>query len=256
MSPKQTEEFYVGYLPKAPAGQARFLRRAVLLLLIGAAALADLLVVLQEPFDRGIFEYLEYREFVGVIRARPYPMLLVQRPGEAAVEASAYHLVAYGKRGADQQVEGLDGRPVRLEGSLIYRGDQTMIELVEGSLRSTDEEHAERLRQKEGDLGLHTFTGEIVDSKCFLGVMKPGRRKPHRACATRCISGGIPPALLVETRVGESELLLLVDGKGRAVNDRILELVAETVEITGRLRRRSDRLFLAADPSTYRRIRR
>ena len=28
---------------------------------------------------------------------------------------------------------------------------------------------------------------------CFLGVMKPGRSKPHRACAVRCISGGIPP---------------------------------------------------------------
>ena len=46
-------------------------------------------------------------------------------------------------------------------------------------------------------LGKQTFVGEIVDSKCFLGVMNPGRLTPHRACAIRCISGGVPPVLLV-----------------------------------------------------------
>jgi len=38
--------------------------------------------------------------------------------------------------------------------------------------------------------------GEIVDSKC-LGVMTPGQLTTHRACAIRCISGGIPPVLHV-----------------------------------------------------------
>jgi hypothetical protein len=28
-----------------------------------------------------------------------------------------------------------------------------------------------------------TLTGEIVDSKCYLGVMNPGQGKVHRDCA-------------------------------------------------------------------------
>jgi len=42
-------------------------------------------------------------------------------------------------------------------------------------------------------LGTQTLVGEIVDSKCFLGVMNPGQLTTHRACAIRCISGGVRP---------------------------------------------------------------
>jgi len=31
--------------------------------------------------------------------------------------------------------------------------------------------------------------GQIVDPKCYLGVMKPGEGKPHSDCAIRCIDG-------------------------------------------------------------------
>ena len=103
-------------------------------------------------------------------------------------------------------------------------------------------------------LGSYTLRGEIVDSKCFLGVMKPGRRKPHRACATRCISGGVPPIFFVETVAGEHDFLLLVDEAGAPVNDRVLDLVAEPLEITGEVRRHGAHLVLAADPASYRRL--
>ena len=45
-------------------------------------------------------------------------------------------------------------------------------------------------------LGVATLRGEIVDSKCYLGAMKPGDQKTHKACATLCIRGGIPPVLV------------------------------------------------------------
>ena len=70
-----------------------------------------------------------------------------------------------------------------------------------------------RLAQEAVDLGEHTLRGEIVDIKCYLGVMKPAHGKPHRSCAARCISGGIPPVLMVKDRDGDTNYLLLVSAE-------------------------------------------
>ena len=99
-----------------------------------------------------------------------------------------------------------------------------------------------------------TFVGEIVDSKCFLGVMNPGQLAPHRACAIRCISGGAPPVLLVRQKDGSAICLLLVSADGKPVNKQVLDKVAEPVEITGEVERQGEMLVLRSDPLTYRRV--
>ena len=104
------------------------------------------------------------------------------------------------------------------------------------------------------DLGEQTFLGEIVDSKCFLGVMKPGHLKPHRSCAVRCISGGVPPVLLVRDADGNATYLLLVGSNGEALNHQVLDLIAEPVEVTGRLWRYDNWLVLRADLEAIRRL--
>jgi hypothetical protein len=103
-------------------------------------------------------------------------------------------------------------------------------------------------------LGEHTFIGEIVDSKCFLGVMNPGQLKPHRACAVRCISGGVPPVLLVRETNGTARYLVLVSRDGKPVNKQVLNIVAEPVGIRGELVRQGQMLVLRADPATYQRL--
>jgi hypothetical protein len=104
-------------------------------------------------------------------------------------------------------------------------------------------------------LGEQTFVGEIVDSKCFLGVMNPGQLKPHRACAVRCISGGVPPVLLLRQADGSARYLLLMSREGRPVNQDVLDLVAEPVRVTGELVRDGELLTLRSDPSTFERVR-
>ncbi len=64
------------------------------------------------------------------------------------------------------------------------------------------------------DLGAVTLTGEIVDTKCHLGVMNPGEGKVHRDCAVRCISGGAPPVSGADQE-GDTRLLLLTGADGR-----------------------------------------
>jgi hypothetical protein len=248
------DDFYIGYRRRAPAGVRRFLRRTVAALLLAAAAVAVTLAGLQGEFDPGVFEFGVVRDFEGVIQEQPHPLLLVARPGDAGGELSRYLLVAGGKHGAGDEVAGLDGQGARLRGTLIHRQGQTMVEVVGGSTEAV----ADGPPAEAGgavDLGVRTLRGEIVDSKCFFGVMKPGRGKPHRACAALCIRGGIPPVLRVETDAGEHRHFLLTDEAGRAVNDRVLDLIAEPVEITGRLQRTGDLLVLATDPDTIRRPR-
>ena len=250
------DAFYVGYQRRAPAALARFLRRGSIALLALAAAVAALLAAGQKRFGSGVFEYGTERELAGVIAERPVPLLVVPRPGAVAgvAGASRYPLVARGKHGAGAAVAGLGGAPVRAVGTLIHRPGTTMLELAPGSPARVPSGAGEPAAAGE-ELGTHTLRGEIVDSKCWLGVMKPNRRRPHRACAALCIRGGIPPALVVDFEGGGEAMFLLVDGAGGALGRRVLDLVAEPVEIRGRVARHGDLLVLAADPAAIRRLR-
>ena len=103
-------------------------------------------------------------------------------------------------------------------------------------------------------LGQQTLVGEIVDSKTYLGVMNPGQLTTHRACAIRCISGGIPPVLFVRQTNGPALYFLLVSRDGKPVNKQVLNLVAEPVQITGAVERQGEMLILRADVATHRRV--
>jgi hypothetical protein len=100
-------------------------------------------------------------------------------------------------------------------------------------------------------LGTVRLRGEIVDSKCYLGVMNPGNGKVHRDCAVRCISGGAPPAFVARDSAGEARILLLVGSDGSALNRKVLPFVAEPLEISGELVRSGSNLILKADPSRF-----
>jgi nitrite reductase/ring-hydroxylating ferredoxin subunit/DMSO/TMAO reductase YedYZ heme-binding membrane subunit len=244
-------EFYVGYLPQAPPRLARHTKLVVAALAAVALCVSAVVATHQRELRDGRFEFGVEREFRGMLEARPYPMLRVARPSEAK-SSSRYLLVSPGKHGAFDAVAPLVGQPVSLRGSLIYHDGQTMIEVADGSI-ARDASVAPVPLSSGESVGRFTFVGEIVDSKCHLGVMNPGERATHRACAKLCIRGGIPPILWVEDDAGRVQKLLLVDEHGAAVNSRVLELVGERVEITGEVVREDDWLILKSDPATYRR---
>jgi hypothetical protein len=243
-------DFYVGYLPKAPQTLARFVRRIVVGLGLLAVSVALVLVLGQMPFANSAFEFGKLRTFEGAIETRPYPALLVARPGETEQEQkySRYLLVAPGKHGADNLVAGLDGKQVSLQGQLIYREGGTMVEIAPGSIKLLDAGPAAQAALR--DLGPVTVTGEIVDSKCYLGVMNPGQGKVHRDCAARCLSGGIPP-IFVTANEGEQFLLIGPD-RNALGRDALREFVAEPLTIQGELLQRGDSRLLKIDPRELR----
>lgn len=251
------DEFYIGWEAKAAPGIGRIVRKAVIIVLALALVAPVVLAVSQRMIGVSVFEWGTHKTFVGILRTTPYPHLLVPRPGNAdgRLSFSTYYLVAPWKFGLKPEaIAAFDGKSVSLKGTLIYRGNQTMIEVVPDSIQATNTATVVALPQKI-PLGKQTLVGEIVDSKCFLGVMNPGQLTPHRACAIRCISGGVPPVLLVRQKDGPAIYLLLVSADGKPVNQHVLDMVAEPIEITGEVERQGELIILRADPTTYRRVR-
>lgn len=237
-------EFYIGYLPKAPKGIAALTNRSAVGLLALAAVVAVALVFGQHRFAASVFEFGNVREFEGVVREWPIPLLVVKH--------KSFALVAEGKHGAKPLVASLDGKTIKLRGTLIHRDKTEMIEVAAGSIQGVGQPPP--LEETFEDLGTHTLAGEIVDSKCYLGVMNPGQTKPHRECAALCIRGGIPPMFVVQDASGQNVNLWLVSDKSEPVNQQVLDFVAEPVEITGQISRIGDQLYFKASPTTYKRI--
>jgi hypothetical protein len=254
------DEFYVGYAAGMPPGVRRFVRRAVFAALAAAGLVAALAAAFQNPFAPSVFEYGEEREFIGWLREAPAPILVVPAPActEFCATTSSWLLTRYGtKLGAAELVRGLDGRQVRLRGVLVYRGDQTLLDVVPGSIEviGADAQASPAAPPAQiTDLGVQTLTGEIVDSKCHFGVMRPGSGNTHRSCAARCISSGAPPLLWVRDADGHDLYLLLLGADGRTLGSEILPWVAEPVAITGEVLRYDGLLVLRAEPNTYRRL--
>jgi hypothetical protein len=237
------DPFYIGYEPQALPPIRRTARRTVLALAGLAVTVAVILVSAQAPFADSRFEYGVLRDYEGQLVEWPYPMLVTAQ--------ARFLLVAPGKFGASDLVRGHDGETLRVTGTLIERRQDKMLQVEPESLVFTGSPR--RARGEPMDLGSVTLTGEIIDTKCFLGVMNPGEGKVHRDCAVRCISGGVPPGFLVRDASGDARVLLLVGGDGRQIGREVLDFVAEPITIRGRLVRSGPTLVLQAEPRDFRR---
>jgi hypothetical protein len=256
---KNNDDFYIGWETKAPLRLASHTRRWVCLLVVAGILAGFGFAFSQRTIGTSVFQWGNVREFTGVFRREPVPRLIVARPGLTGETNafSSYYLVKPFKFGLTQAtVNRFDGAAVRLRGTLIHRSGETMIEALEESIVPLVANVSSNNAPNESMVGLgrQTLVGEIVDSKCFLGVMNPGRFTPHRACAIRCISGGCPPLFVVSGRDGNAVSYLLVSPEGKPLNHQILEFVAEPLEISGEVFQEGELRVLRADPASFRRV--
>ncbi len=251
------DEFFVGYLAMPP-GLARFARGVAWTAVIGVAAVGASLASAQRPLGQGRFEFATEKTFAGRLQTAPVAGLWLAAPDGPAVTTftGAFSpLVGTGKHGPSGTLLAAGDRNLSLQGHLIERFGKKLIEV-------TAETQALAAAGASAPpapvaLGRQVLRGEIVDSKCYFGVMKPGQGKVHRDCAVRCISGGAPPAFVVRSvgATGDRTLILLLVGvDGGPIASRILDLVAEPVEIAGEVSRLGDQLVLSTDPATIHRI--
>jgi len=244
-----SDEFYVGYLDQAPPGIGRFAQLCACALVLLAFGVGALVTAQQRHYGDGHFDFGVERSFEGWIELDPHPVLSVPRPSSDGV--SRFLLSGIGKAGAEDEFSAqADGDFVRLFGTAIYREGDVMVEVAPGTVEDCKPPLG-RVLPESMDLGQVQLVGEIADSKCYLGVMDPGFAAPHRACAVRCISGGVPPVLIHRHPDGSARTLLIVGPEGEAIGKQLLDRVAEPVEVNGRLERRGDQLVLFAAPGAF-----
>lgn len=254
-SPGADEEFYVGYHPTAPRRLGRWLIAVAGMVGAGVVLVGVILTSAQRGFAASTFEYGHRRIVEGWISELPYPMLVVPRPGTTGSQnTSRYILAGEGKHGAADLVRGLDGRAVKLDGTLAWRDDQVLLEIARQSLPPATSVLPPRVGDADEVLGPAVLDGEVIDPKCALGVMNPGTSKPHRSCAARCLSGGLPPMLLVRDSAGGSTYYFLVGSGGRPLRAEVLAFAGEAVRVSGVVSQRGPARYLSADPERYERL--
>lgn len=232
------EEMYVGYLP-LPRRDRRFLRLLIPAVLWAGAAASALFAWSQRSPGTGVWRVEAPVELHGSLRESPYPLLDVKRE-DGSVET--YLVVRQGKLGAGSHPE-FRGGAARVRGYLLERAGNRMIELAAGDA-ITIFPHPPDPPPVEESLGFSNLHGEIVDSKCFLGAMKPGDGLTHRACATVCIDGGIPPVLAVRDPGGGLHGYLLTDASGGPAPGWIRPLIGKMVVLKGEVVRRGTLMIL------------
>jgi hypothetical protein len=80
--------------------------------------------------------------------------------------------------------------------------------------------------------------------------MRPGSGVAHRACASLCLLGGVPP-VFVTTQPVEGEEFLLITGEGDAVlPEALFDYVGLYVTLEGDVARHGDLLVLTVDTDT------
>lgn len=238
------DDFFVGYKPMSRATGRATLYAGILALAITAFVAAALAAGQRRDGD-GIRSIAPGGPFVGLFSPVPYPHIVhFDQSGSPATL-----LMVSGAKGGFA-AEGLrEHMIVEVSGTVIERDGTRLLEapsVVEAA--NPDPTLTARLRAlKPQDLGVVELRGEIVDSKCYFGRMRPGGGRTHRACAQLCISGGIPPVLVVREKDGrEIHFLVTTAANGRA-NDFVLDYVSEPVSIRGRARLFAGLRIIAAD---------
>lgn len=249
-------EFFIGSERVVPPLQRRFLYHRLFGIFGFAFALALLIPALQNRYEPSFHRILSNHVLEGVLFADPVPFLMVDRPGtigESQQDVSTYLLVHPGKSGFPlETAASLDGKTVRLKGSLMFNRSQTVIEVDAKNLQQASyDDETPPLSLTKKALGRYKLTGVIVDSKCYYGDLNPGFGKTHRACSVRSIANGVPPLLLVHGANGEILELLITGNDGQPINADLLEFVEVPLRITGDVFRWGNKYVLRTDVSHF-----
>ena len=259
MSQDNKNDFYIGWQEKAPDGYANKSKKFIWILFLIIPVIAISLVLSQQGFESSNFEYGKLTDIEGVLFLEPVPMIKIKEKETGKIKSIL--LVGFGKMGAGKTFQeyqdqsdvhdfNLNNVLIKLRGTLIYHDGKTLLELTEGvsSIIDWPSNSVTLPPTQKSVIGNTTLRGEIYDPKCAFGVMKPGYGKPHRSCAVRCISGGIPPVLKIENKAGEKNYCLLLSPDGKPINESVLEYVADQVQVCGRLEQQDDWLVFYTDP--------
>lgn len=239
--------FFVGYLP-FPDGLKPFYRLLLPILLLAGFGAVYFFASDTPKTGTGTWDLNAKVTIEGRLELEPYPMII---PSDSTRQPVL--VVQVGKLSARPLLEGNESKSMSLSGYMIERGHWQMLEIDNTDIPAPIAATSIRA-ETNGAEQLVSLTGEIVDSKCMLGVMKPGTGKVHRSCAELCIMGGMPPMLLVKNATGKKAAYLLVNEEGGAVGRALLPHVAVPVQVSGMAFRLHGMPAIKVNPSSVARL--
>ena len=252
------EAFYIGWMAHAPKSFVRFIKRYLFFLLPVVMVLAALLALSQKKFGKGNFEFGTLTEIKGVYFDKPVPNIVLMNGKDiwGNENIMTVPLIGYGKHGAEEAIADLvmekntsfNGKELTVKGTLLYNDGKLLMQIDKNDNPITKlSSLSSSFIPEKKDLGSLEIKGEIIDPKCFFGVMKPGEGKPHKDCAIRCILGGMPPMLLVRNEKNEANYYLIVGANGEKMNDALKDFVAEPVALHAKAIQYNDWVVLFVD---------
>jgi hypothetical protein len=234
------DEFYIGYVPEAPDRISKTVRTAIFSMMAVCIVIGLVLVFNQRKFSTANFEYGSNTTLEGYIFTEPFSHMLVPI-GKDIHNKELYQtilLVGEGKAGADSVVKvvkerggkKMDGMKVSLTGFLLYGNGKALLQVNTNNMGIKFSDEQLSALPQMASLQDTSVTGEIVDPKCYFGVMKPGEGKAHRSCAIRCIAGGIPPVFNTN-----SDYFLLMNEKNEVLHSEVSNVVGDKLTLTGKV---------------------
>ena len=227
----QRDPFYVGYLP-APRKHRGAMMLVIVLVMVWVCFASLLFVLAQRSPGEAVWDISNERTWTGLLIEDPYPMLVTSH--------DTLLVVSMGKQGAHDQLASYFNSQVTISGYELQREGRRMIELSPGSIRPVlleDQASIARPELEIIDESPHTFVGEIIDGKCYLGAMKPGDGYAHRSCAVLCLSGGLPPMFAPQHTRGTQVLPLILYDNAAHIPEDLHVFVACPVEFEARAAR-------------------
>jgi hypothetical protein len=247
------DEFYIGWQDDATASYKKGRKKFFLISMLAVIFLALSYLFVEKEFVDSYFDYGNLTDVEGTIVE--YPVFGIST--QVNQKQVTIPLVGFGKFDALPVLENikkqagalpLNSFKVSLRGTMIKYQDKTWMELTEGNQSILSIKKAQKqVSQAIINKGQQSISGEIVDPKCFFGVMNPAYGKIHRSCAVRCISGGIPPILAVKVDNVYSDYYFITDYQGKPVNKEILGYVGLSVDISGNVEQVDDWKLIKID---------
>jgi len=220
---------------------------------LGLTGLASWVGKVQNGAGRGGWDMGATVRVSGHISISPYAHIRV-------MEGSGVRTLLLGcetKCGVRERLEDIAyaGGGATVTGTLIERDGYAMLAVPDGLdwLEQTPDLQippAPRMRS----LGSADLVGEILDSKCWFGAMRPNEGLSHKACATLCIASGIAPYFGVKDGQGRERALMITNPEGEQLITEILPYVAELVHAMGELVQFDDLIQFRINPNTLARV--
>ena len=250
-------DFFIGWQEKLPRSSRSVIVKLLLTFLLIGLGVILLFVMNQTRFNNHFFQFGKIQVVTGTYFQEPVPVLRVSEGIDDDNVSKDLLLVGYGKSGSEgimkniqNQHGSLVGKSIKIQGSLIHGDGRSVFELTnkeESYLETSSQEISLDNNKEIGEI--MELKGEILDPKCYFGIMKPGEGKIHKSCAIRCISGGIPPVLKVNEN-GSNQYYVILGKNGLKINKALLDFIAEPVKLKGITYNMNGWNFIEVSPTT------